>query len=97
MKVSDFTVHTTGLSDHYAVSATVSLLQEPGEPGGLGDFTGDGFVTDADVIWLLWYTVFPEDYPLVSSGDFNGDSLVTDADVIYLLWHTVFPEDYPLN
>ena len=62
-----------------------------------GDFNGDWLVTDADVIWLLWYTVFPEDYPLVSSGDFNGDSLVTDADVIYLLWHTVFPEDYPLN
>ena len=62
-----------------------------------GDFNGDWLVTDADVIWLLWYTVFPEDYPLVSSGDFNGDSLVTDADVIYLLWHTVFPGDYPLN
>ena len=62
-----------------------------------GDFNGDWLVTDADVIYLLWYTVFPEDYPLVSSGDFNGDSLVTDADVIYLLWHTVFPEDYPLN
>ena len=97
LKVSDFTVHTTGLSDHYAVSATVSLLQEPGEPGGLGDFTGDGFVTDADVIWLLWHTVFPEDYPLNQSGDFTGDDLVTDADVIYLLWYTVFPEDYPLS
>lgn len=97
LKVSDFKVHTTGLSDHYAVSATVSLLQEPGESGGPGDFTGDGFVTDADVIWLLWYTVFPEDYPLNQSGDFTGDGHVTDADVIYLLWHTVFPEDYPLT
>ena len=62
-----------------------------------GDFTGDNEVTDADVIYLLWYTVFPEDYPLNQSGDFDGDGLVTDADVIYLLWHTVFPEDYPLT
>ena len=63
----------------------------------VGDFDGDDLVTDADVIWLLWYTVFPEDYPLNQSGDFDGDGLVTDADVIYLLWHTVFPEDYPLE
>jgi len=63
----------------------------------IGDFSGDGYVTDEDVIWLLWYTVFPEDYPLNQSGDFDGDGLVTDADVIYLLWHTVFPEDYPLK
>ena len=64
----------------------------------LGDFTGDNEVTDADVIYLLWYTVFPEDYPLNGKlADFTGDNEVTDADVIYLLWHTVFPEDYPLE
>ena len=63
----------------------------------LGDFDGDNLVTDADVIYLLWYTVFPEDYPLVGNADFDGDNQVTDADVIYLLWHTVFPEDYPLK
>ena len=62
-----------------------------------GDFDSDNQVTDADVIYLLWYTVFPEDYPLVGDADFDGDGEVTDADVIYLLWHTVFPEDYPLR
>ena len=64
--------------------------------GVLGDFDGDHQVTDADVIYLLWYTVFPEDYPISGHADFDGDNQVTDADVIYLLWHTVFPEDYPL-
>lgn len=29
-----------------------------------GDFNGDNKVTDADVIYLLWHTVFPEDYPI---------------------------------
>jgi len=64
----------------------------------MGDLNDDGLVTDADVIYLLWYTVFPEDYPVGDKFvDFNNDSLVTDADVIWLLWHTVFPEDYPLE
>ena len=63
----------------------------------VGDFTGDGSVTDEDVIYLLWNTVFPEDYPLHGWADFDGDLSITDADVIYLLWNTVFPGDYPLT
>ena len=62
----------------------------------VGDFTGDGLVTNEDVIHLLWYTVFPEDYPIVGKADFTGDGQITNEDVIHLLWYTVFPEDYPL-
>ena len=61
-----------------------------------GDLNGDGYVTDEDVIYLLWHTVFPEEYPLDDWADFNDNGIVTDADVIYLLWHTAFPVDYPL-
>jgi len=61
-----------------------------------GDLNGDGYVTDEDVIYLLWHTVFPEEYPLDAWADFNDNGIVTDTDVIYLLWHTVFPVDYPL-
>lgn len=61
-----------------------------------GDMNGDGLVTDADAIYLLYYTFFPGDYPLNQDGDFNGDEIVTDADAIYLLYYTFFPSDYPL-
>ena len=86
------------------LAAALLLLCVPQTPQAeaavevVGDFTGDGAVTDADVIYLLWHTVFPEDYPLNGKwADFDDSGSVTDADVIYLLWHTVFPEDYPLG
>ena len=62
-----------------------------------GDFTGDGIVTEEDVIYLLWNTVDPESHPLNGWADFTDNSVVTEADVIYLLWHTVDPETYPLE
>ena len=61
-----------------------------------GDFTGDLLVTNEDVIYLLWHTLFPESYPINTSGDFTDDNLITNEDVIYLLWHTLFPESYPI-
>ena len=62
-----------------------------------GDFTKDHGVTNEDVIYLLWHTMFPETYPVDTQADFNNDNLVTNEDVIYLLWHTMFPESYPLT
>ena len=62
-----------------------------------GDFTGDAKVNDEDVAYLLWHTLFPENYPISGNADFNGDSVTNDADVAYLLWHTLFPENYPLR
>ena len=63
----------------------------------LGDFTKDYAVTNEDVIYLLWHTLFPEDYLVESNADFTNDGVVTNEDVIRLLWHTLFPEDYPLG
>ena len=61
-----------------------------------GDFTGDELVTNEDVSYLLWHTLFPENYPIDNEADFTGDGKVTNEDVSYLLWHTLFPENYPL-
>ena len=61
-----------------------------------GDLNGDGAVNNEDVAYLLWFTLFPEDYPLSVDADFTGDGAVNNEDVAYLLWHTLFPEDYPI-
>ena len=56
-----------------------------------GDFNDDGELTNSDVIALLWYVLFPDDYSVVGNGDFNGDGAITNADVIDLLWYVLFP------
>ena len=62
----------------------------------LGDFNQDEKVTDSDAIYLLYYTFFPDEYPLNQEADFNRDGKVTDSDAIYLLYYTFFPDEYPL-
>ena len=68
----------------------------PGEETDTADFNGDGELTDADAIYLLRHTLFPEQFAVSGNADCNGDGEVTDADAIYLLRHTLFPEQFPL-
>lgn len=63
----------------------------------VGDTNDDDTITDADAIYLLMHTFFPEDYPVNQECDFNGDGKVNDADAEYLLMYTFFPEEYPLH
>lgn len=68
----------------------------PGSDVLRGDLNDDGSVDNLDVEYLLWHTLFPDDYTLNQDGDFTGDGSVDNLDVEYLLWHTLFPDDYPL-
>ena len=79
-----------------AVTGDVTYTAQFAFEQTLPDFTSDGQVTDADAIYLLRHTLFPESYPLSGNGDINCDGQITDADAIYLLRHTLFPDNYPL-
>ena len=61
-----------------------------------GDYTGNGVITNDDVVALLWHTLFPEENPVSIPGDLTGDGAVTNDDVVLLLWHCLFPEENPL-
>ena len=61
-----------------------------------GDLNEDNAVTSDDAIYLLYYTLLPDSYPVKQSVDFNGDGVVTSDDAIYLLYYTLLPDSYPL-
>lgn len=63
----------------------------------LGDYNGDMQVNNADVIYLLWHTLYPNHFPIVTTADLNADGAVNNADVIRLLWHTLYPDNFPLT
>ncbi len=79
--------------------------QEPSEyiitvlSGIPGDLTGDEEVDLEDAIYLLQYSMFPEDYPIdyADDVDYTKDGNVDLEDAIYLLQYSMFPEDYPLK
>ena len=62
-----------------------------------GDVNGDRQVDDADALYLLRNTLFPDRFQINQSGDMNGDGMEDDADALYLLRHTLFPGRFPLQ
>ncbi|MDD6484370.1 MAG: DUF6273 domain-containing protein [Clostridiales bacterium] len=80
-------------TDHFSYYAVVEKKPSYIE----GDVNGDDSVDSDDAIYLLYYTLLPEDYPINQNGDFNGDGEVNSDDAIYLLYHTLLPDSYPLK
>lgn len=85
------TVTAEGCTEYFTVTNTTAAPETIP-----GDITGDGQISNDDVVYLLWYTLFPEQYPLSVNADITGDGQIANADVVYLLWHTLFPNEYPL-
>ncbi len=61
-----------------------------------GDLSGDGALSNEDVVALMWHALFPEAYPLDNAVDYDGDGEITNSDVVRLMWYILFPELYPL-
>ena len=84
-------------STHHASPSSAAFVVKTNPEYVIGDLIGDKKVTDADAIYLLYYTLLPDLYPINQSADYNGDGKVTDADAIYLLYYTLLPDLYPLH
>lgn len=65
----------------------------------LGDIDGNEALTHEDAVYLLLYTMFPENYPLNGAyGNVDGDQDVDQDDAVYLLLNVLFGDDfYPLQ
>lgn len=61
-----------------------------------GDVDGNESITSDDAIYLLYFTLLPEEYPINQECDFDKDGVVSSDDAIYLLYHTLLPDEYPL-
>ncbi|MBO4501098.1 MAG: hypothetical protein J5760_02555 [Clostridia bacterium] len=70
-----------------------------GDPKAMlrGDMDRDGDVDSDDAIYLLRYTLFPVDYPILQDADFTKNGAEGSEDAIYLLRHTLFAADFPLD
>ena len=62
-----------------------------------GDTNGDQRLNNDDVVYLLWHTLFGNEYPLSGNCDFTHDGTLANDDVVYLLWHLLFGDEYPLS
>ncbi len=62
----------------------------------LGDVDANEVVDSDDAVYLLYYTFYPEDFPINQLGDFDGNGVVDSDDAVYLLYYTFYPEDFPL-
>ena len=65
----------------------------------LGDIDGNEALTHEDAVYLLLYTMFPENYPLNGAYvNVDGDQDVDQDDAVYLLLNVLFGDDfYPLQ
>lgn len=83
------------------VESNVTIYSIPGNINVVsikkGDVNGDDEVNSDDAIYLLYYTLLPDLYPINQNADFDGNGDVNSDDAIYLLYYTLLPDIYPLR
>lgn len=71
---------------------------EPEPEYALGDVSGDGLITNADVLVIFRYIYDPELYHVDPKiGDVNHDGEITNADVLVIFRYIYDPELYPIT
>ena len=89
---------TDEVRDSYTFNGIVWIPYTSEEETAIaGDIDGNENVDVDDVLSLLWYVLFPDDYPIEVDADFDHNGSTDVDDVLTLLWYVLFPEDYPLN
>ena len=92
VKPGQYLCYIQGIHD-YSGLVTCAYTVVGGMPG---DVDLNGNVDVDDVLALLWYVLFPDDYPIDAEADFDHNGSTDVDDVLTLLWYVLFPDDYPL-
>ena len=92
VKPGEYVCYIQGIHDYSGLVTCVYTVE-----GGIpGDVDLNGNVDVDDVLALLWYVLFPDDYPIDAEADFDKSGSVDVDDVLTLLWYVLFPDEYPL-
>jgi len=62
-----------------------------------GDLDQNGVVDNDDLVYLLMYTFFSDEYPVNQDCDFDKSGEIDNDDLVYLLMYTFFPDEYPIG
>lgn len=76
--------------------ALLLILSLPCMAADSGDMNENSVLDSDDAVYLLYYTLLPEEYPLNQPADYTGDGVIDYNDAVCLLYHTVLPEVYAL-
>ena len=96
------TVYTVSAND--ILDADLNKVELNATTGGvtvvpsaiLGDLDGNKSITAKDAIYVLYHSLYGDEYPLNQDCDFNDDGFVTADDAIYLLYYVLFGDIYPI-
>lgn len=62
-----------------------------------GDLDKNGVVDNDDLVYLLYYTYFPDSFTVDQDCDFDKSGEVDNDDLVYLLYYTYFPDLFPIG
>lgn len=89
-KEADFNWSTVSVGAYNGALSSASV-------GFSGDVDQNGTLETADAVYLMYYTLYGEEYfPIYGKCDFDNNGMVDSDDAIYLLYHILFGDEYKL-